>query len=64
LLNKLLLTFLFSPFCPDIKNIEPKLLLRTNVLNSRTMYLNIANKYADSWGRGWWGWVLFPVLNN
>jgi len=43
--NKLNLTFLFISFCSEIENIERKIyfhgFLRTNVLNSRTMYLNI-----------------------
>jgi len=35
--------FFFSSFCSDIENIEPKMYLeRTNVLNSRTHYLNIS----------------------
>jgi len=42
MLNKRNLTFLFSPFRSNIENIDTnvlKLFLRTNVLNSRTMYL-------------------------
>jgi len=43
MLNKPYLNFFFSPFGYNIENIEPKCnVLRTNVLNSRTMGLNIS----------------------
>jgi len=42
LINELNLTFLFSPFPSYFNNFNTKMFLRTNVLNSRTMHLNIS----------------------